>query len=132
MASDFLRIRDNVQKMVDQNAPVEDINGYLGTEGFTDKEFKLANENYGTFMSAVKRGGKGMSSLLADVLPAMGADLVEKIAPESWKPKIEEYKQRQWKEAAARLRNSFFSYLFVRLFKKFYWIWSCHHHSTMM
>ena len=101
MPSDFTRIRDNVQKMVDQSAPEEHIDGYLETEGFTPQEFKLANENYGTFVSAVKRGGKGLGSLLADVLPAMGADLVEKVAPESWKPKIEEYKQRQWKEAAA-------------------------------
>jgi hypothetical protein len=52
--SDFGRIRDNVQKMVDQQAPAEDIDGYLGSEGFTAPEFKLANANYGTFMSAVK------------------------------------------------------------------------------
>jgi len=54
--SDFGRIRDNVQKLVDQQAPKEDIDSYLGEEGFTAPEFKLANDNYGTFMSAVKRG----------------------------------------------------------------------------
>ena len=99
--SDFGRIRDNVQKMVDQQAPAEDIDGYLGSEGFTAPEFKLANENYGTFMSAVKRGGKNISSLVGDFLPAMGADLLEKIAPDSFKPQIEAFKQKQFEEAAA-------------------------------
>jgi hypothetical protein len=99
--SDFGRIRDNVQKMVDQQAPAEDIDGYLGSEGFTAPEFKLANANYGTFMSAVKRGGKNIGSLIGDFLPAMGADLLEKIAPDSFKPQIEAFKQRQFEEAAA-------------------------------
>ena len=101
MASDFTRIKDNVQSMIDQSAPAEDINGYLNTEGFSPQEFKLANENYGTFVSAVKRGGKSVGSLLADVLPAMGADLVEKIAPESFKPAIQAYKEKQMGEAQA-------------------------------
>ena len=99
--SDFGRIRDNVQKMVDQQAPAEDIDGYLGNEGFTAPEFKLANENYGTFMSAVKRSGKNIGSLIGDFLPAMGADLLEKIAPDSFKPQIEAFKQKQFEEAAA-------------------------------
>ena len=98
--SDFGRIRDNVQKMVDQQAPAEDIDGYLGSEGFTAPEFKLANQNYGTFMSAVKRSGKNIGSLIGDFIPAMGADLLEKIAPDSFKPQIEAYKQRQLEEAA--------------------------------
>jgi len=87
--------------MVDQQAPADDINGYLSSEGFTAPEFKLANENYGTFMSAVKRSGKNIGSLIADFIPAMGADLLEKIAPDSFKPQIEAYKQRQLQEAAA-------------------------------
>ena len=99
MPSDFSRIKDNVQKMVDQYAPAEDIDGYLGTEGFTANEFKQANENYGTFVSAIKRGGKSTGSLLADFLPMMGADLLEKIAPESWKPTLEKYKEKQMAEA---------------------------------
>ena len=98
--SDFGRIRDNVQKLVDQQAPKEDIDSYLGEEGFTAPEFKLANDNYGTFMSAVKRGGKNIGSLIGDFLPAMGADLLEKIAPDSFKPQIEAFKQRQLEEAA--------------------------------
>ena len=101
MASDFTRIKDNVQSMIDQSAPAEDINGYLNTEGFSPQEFKLANENFGTFTSAVKRGGKGIGSLIADVLPAMGADLVEKIAPDSFKPAIQAYKEKQMGEAQA-------------------------------
>lgn len=99
--SDFGRIRDNVQKMIDMDAPAEHINSYLGEEGFTAPEFKLANENYGTFMSAVKRSGKNIGSLIADFIPAMGADLLGKIAPDSFKPQIEAYKQRQLEEAAA-------------------------------
>jgi hypothetical protein len=100
MPSDFSRIKDNVQSMVDQSAPAEHIDGYLNTEGFTPQEFKKANDNYGTFMSAVKRGGKSTGSLIADFLPAMGADLLGKIAPESFKPALEQYKERQMKEAA--------------------------------
>jgi hypothetical protein len=101
MASDFSRIQDNVQSMVDQSASPTDIIGYLNTEGFTPQEFKLANENFGSFGSAVKRGGKSTASLVTDVLPALGAELVSKIAPESFKPAIEAYKQRQMSEAQA-------------------------------
>lgn len=97
--SDFTRIKDNVQKMVDQGAPSYDIDGYLNTEGFNPKEFKTAVENYGTFTSAVKRGGKNVGSLIADFIPIMGATALEKIAPESFQPSIENYKKRQYEEA---------------------------------
>jgi len=100
MPSDFSRIKDNIQSMVDQSAPAEHIDDYLSTEGFTPQEFKKANENYGTFMSAVKRGGKSTGSLIADFLPAMGADLLAKIAPESFKPALEQYREKQMQEAA--------------------------------
>jgi len=100
MPSDFTRIKDNVQYLVDKQAPLEDIDQYLATENFTAPEFKKANENYGTFMGAIKRGGKSTGSLLADFLPAMGADLLGKIAPESFKPALEQYKEKQMKEAA--------------------------------
>lgn len=99
--SDFKRIRDNVQKMVDQSAPEFDIDGYLESEGFTPREFKLANQNFGTFMSAVKRGGKNVGSLVADWVPIMGATALEKLAPDAWKPSIQSYKERQMKEAVA-------------------------------
>ena len=39
--SEFTRIKDNVQKMVDQGAPSYDIDGYLGTEGFNPNAIKL-------------------------------------------------------------------------------------------
>jgi hypothetical protein len=39
--------------------------------------------------------------LIGDFLPAMGADLLEKIAPDSFKPQIEAFKQKQFEEAAA-------------------------------
>ena len=100
MPSDFTRIKDNVQYLVDKQAPLEDIDQYLATENFTAPEFKKANENYGTFVSAIKRGGKSTGSLIADFLPAMGADLLGKIAPESWKPTLEKYKEKQMQEAA--------------------------------
>jgi hypothetical protein len=100
MPSDFSRIKDNVQSMIDQDAPPDHIDYYLNQEGFTPNEFKTAVENYGTFTSAIKRGAKSTGSLIADFLPAMGADLLGKIAPESWKPKLEEYKQKQLSEAA--------------------------------
>ena len=97
--SDFTRIKDNVQKMVDQGAPSYDIDGYLSTEGFNPREFKTAVENYGTFTSAVKRGGKNVGSLIADFIPIMGATALEKIAPESFQPSIQNYKKRQYEEA---------------------------------
>ena len=100
MPSDFTRIKDNVQYLVDESAPLSDIDRYLGTENFTAAEFKKANENFGTFTSAIKRGGKSTGSLIADFLPAMGADLLEKIAPDSWKPTLNQYREKQMQEAA--------------------------------
>ena len=100
MPSDFTRIKDNVQYLVDESAPLSDIDRYLGTENFTAAEFKKANENFGTLTSAIKRGGKSTGSLIADFLPAMGADLLEKIAPDSWKPTLNQYREKQMQEAA--------------------------------
>ena len=100
MPSDFSRIQDNVQSMIDQDAPAEHIDQYLGEEGFTPNEFKTAVGNYGSFVSAIKRGGKSTGSLIADFLPAMGADLLSKIAPESWQPTLASYREKQMQEAA--------------------------------
>ena len=97
MPSDFSRIRDNVQKMIDQEAPIADINGYLSTEGYSAAEFKQANENFGTLTSAVKRGGKGIGMLLGDIAPAMLGYAGEKIGI----PGAKAYKERQMAEAAA-------------------------------
>ena len=98
---DFKQLRQDVTKLIDAEVDSDKIDAYIEQNGFTLPEFKLANENYGTFMSAVKRGGKNISSLVGDFLPAMGADLFEKIAPDSFKPQIEAFKQRQLEEAAA-------------------------------
>jgi hypothetical protein len=98
---DFKQLRQDVTKLIDADVEGDKIDAYIQQNGFTIPEFKLANENYGTFMSAVKRSGKNIGSLIGDFLPAMGADLLEKIAPDSFKPQIEAYKQRQLKEAAA-------------------------------
>ena len=98
---DFKQLNKDVDEFIEAGVPKEVIDGYIKQNGFTIPEFKLANENYGTFMSAVKRGGKNIGSLIGDFLPAMGADLLEKIAPDSFKPQIEAFKQKQFEEAAA-------------------------------
>lgn len=98
---DFKQLNKDVDEFIEAGVPKEIIDGYIEQNGFTVPEFKLANQNYGTFMSAVKRSGKNIGSLLADFIPAMGADLLGKIAPDSFKPEIEAYKQRQLEEAAA-------------------------------
>ena len=77
---DFKQLNKDVDEFIEAGVPKEVIDGYIKQNGFTIPEFKLANENYGTFMSAVKRGGKNIGSLIGDFLPAMGADLLEKIA----------------------------------------------------
>lgn len=99
--ADFKQLRQDVVDLIKLGAPDEEVDAYIGSKGFTADEFKLANQNYGTFMSAVKRSGKNIGSLVADFIPAMGADLLGKIAPDSFKPEIEAYKQRQLEEAAA-------------------------------
>jgi hypothetical protein len=98
---DFKQLRQDVTELIDADVDRDKVEAYIQQNGFTIPEFKLANENYGTFMSAVKRGGKNISSLVGDFLPAMGADLLEKIAPDSFKPQIEAFKQKQFEEAAA-------------------------------
>lgn len=40
--ADFDRIRRNVERMAGMNAPIEDIDGYLATEGLTPETFKAA------------------------------------------------------------------------------------------
>jgi hypothetical protein len=98
---DFKQLRQDVTELIDADVDRDKVEAYIQQNGFTVPEFKLANENYGTFMSAVKRSGKNIGSLIGDFLPAMGADLLEKIAPDSFKPEIQAYKQRQLEEAAA-------------------------------
>lgn len=99
--ADFKRLRTDVQDLIKFGAPDEEVDAYIESRGFTPKEFRLANENFGTFTSAVKRGGKNVGSLVADWIPIMGASALEKIAPDAWKPTIQQYKEKQLGEAAA-------------------------------
>ena len=92
---DYKQLRSDVEELIEAGVSGDNIDNYISQNGFTPKEFKIASENYGTFMSSVKRGGKNVGSLIADWLPMMGADVLEKIAPDSWKPHLESYKQKQ-------------------------------------
>lgn len=92
----FKEIRDDVIKLADAGAQTSDINEYLSARGYTPQEFAQANENFGTFTSAVKRGGKGIGMLLGDIAPAMAGYLGEKLGISGAK----EYKERQMAEAA--------------------------------
>ena len=98
---DFKQLRKDVERLLDADVSSENIDEYITQNGFTPQEFKLANQNFGTFMSAVKRGGKNVSSLVADWIPIMGANALEKVAPDAWKPTIQRYKDRQMQEAVA-------------------------------
>lgn len=54
--SNLVRVRDNIQKMVDQGAPGEDIDGYLKTEGYTPDKFKTALGKYQQQVKSVDYG----------------------------------------------------------------------------
>ena len=95
MAS-FKEIRDDVIKLADAGAQVEDINEFLMGNGYTPDEFRRASGNFGTFTSSIKRGGKGIGSLLADIVPAMGGYVGEQIGI----PGAKAFKERQLAEAA--------------------------------
>lgn len=95
MAS-FKEIREDVIKLADAGAQAEDINEFLMGNGYTPDEFRRASENFGTFTSSVKRGGKGIASLVGDIVPAMGGYVGEKLGIAGAK----EYKERQMAEAA--------------------------------
>ena len=46
MAENFDRIKGNVEKMMEKNAQLSDIEGYLKLEGFTLERFKAASGSY--------------------------------------------------------------------------------------
>ena len=98
--ADFSQLRKDVTDLINLGAPDDEVDAYIGSHGFSPEEFTKANQNFGSFTSAVKRGGKSTGSLIADFLPAMGADLLSKIAPDSWQPTLEKYKEKQMQEAA--------------------------------
>ena len=66
--SDFQRIKSNVELMASKNAPPQDIDGYLATEGYTPEKFKSENSPSlgGT---AVKYSAASGLANLADAIP---------------------------------------------------------------
>ena len=77
--ADFKQLRTDVKDLIDLGAPDEEVDAYIASRGYTPAEFKRANENFGTFTSSVKRGGKGIGSLVGDIIPAMGGYVGEQI-----------------------------------------------------
>lgn len=103
------RIVSNVQKMVDKNAPANDIDGYLNQEGLTSEQFKLGvstsaplqskQRNYAlseipaaAYKNAPESGGKFISGIAdaimhpintIDAVATMGAGGLRKVLPES-------------------------------------------------
>lgn len=65
------RIVQNVQKMVDQNAPPEHINGYLASEGLTPEKFKQSVTI--PDRSLFKSGGMAVRSALPSAVKGIGA-----------------------------------------------------------
>lgn len=79
MADDFARIRSNVQKMIDQNAPTDDIDGYLKTEGYTPEKFKA---NVGA--AATPKGDPVMQGIGAFAHGLTGGGSDELVGGLSW------------------------------------------------
>jgi hypothetical protein len=46
MASRYEQLIANVQSMINQNAPIADIDGYLATQGITPAQFKKLVERH--------------------------------------------------------------------------------------
>jgi hypothetical protein len=95
--ANYKQLRQDVIDLINLGAPDEEVDAYIQSKGYTPKEFAQASENYGTLTSAVKRGGKGIGSLLADIVPAMGGYVGEQIGI----PGAKAFKERQMAEAAA-------------------------------
>ena len=95
--ANYKQLRQDVIDLINLGAPDEEVDAYIQSKGYTPKEFAQASENYGTLTSAVKRGGKGIGSLLADTVPAIGGYIGEQIGI----PGAKAYKERQMAEAAA-------------------------------
>jgi hypothetical protein len=93
---DFKQLRSDVEELIDAGVAGSDVDAYIRQNGYTTAEFKTANENLGSFTGSVKRGGKGIGSLLADIVPAMGGYVGEQIGI----PGAKAFKERQMAEAA--------------------------------
>jgi hypothetical protein len=76
MASDFSRIRDNVQRMIDGGAPSSDIDGYLKTESLTPTRFKQMMESPTGGMGEALTGGvkRNVSSIRTGLGSLFGAN----------------------------------------------------------
>lgn len=72
---DFGRILSNVQKMIDQSAPGEDIDGYLQSEGMTPEQFK-SRASAGPQVAPSQAPGSGPSP---EVIAQMRADVSRQI-----------------------------------------------------
>jgi hypothetical protein len=73
--AEFDRIQRNVKKMIDQQAPVQDIDGYLATEGYTPEKFKARVGAAGdTFMT-------GLNKTLQQGVTLSGSDEIRGVAP---------------------------------------------------
>jgi hypothetical protein len=93
---DFKKLRGDVDELINAGVPSEYIDGYIRENGYSVDQFKAVNENLGSFTSSIKRGGKGIGSLLADIVPAMGGYVGEQIGI----PGAKAFKERQMAEAA--------------------------------
>jgi hypothetical protein len=93
---DFKKLRGDVDELINAGVPTEYIDGYIRENGYSVDQFKTVNENLGSFTSSIKRGGKGIGSLVGDILPAMGGYIGEQIGI----PGAKAYKERQMAEAA--------------------------------
>jgi hypothetical protein len=72
--AEFDRIQRNVKKMIDQQAPVQDIDGYLATEGYTPEKFKARVGAAGdTFMT-------GLNKTLQQGVTLSGSDEIRGVA----------------------------------------------------
>lgn len=92
--SNLIRVRDNVQSMIDQGAPESDIDGYLKTEGYTPKTFQAATAKYAKQVSNVGYGP--VSEALSGLTFGFGDELRSAITGEPIEA-IQE-SQRQYRE----------------------------------
>jgi hypothetical protein len=93
---DFKKLRGDVDELINAGVPTEYIDGYIRENGYSVDQFRTVNENLGSFTGSVKRGAKGIGSLLADIVPAMGGYVGEQIGI----PGAKAFKERQMAEAA--------------------------------
>lgn len=78
--SNLVRVKDNLQSMIDQGAPEADIDGYLKSEGYTPSSFRTA---LGKFQKQVDAVGYGVGSeMLSGLTFGFGDELRSRITGE--------------------------------------------------